>query len=75
MVSHNDVCESCGAVDRTTEVRWPDGVTRKMCVPCERRWMIIWRHFCEIQPQQANRVRAAANRAGRARPDSGEADD
>ncbi|KOX92833.1 hypothetical protein AMS69_10265 [Haloarcula rubripromontorii] len=71
MVSHDDVCESCGAVDRTCRMRWPDGETREMCGPCERQWQLIWRHFCEFQPRQANRVRARANRENRARPDGG----
>jgi len=72
MVSHDDVCDSCGAVGRTCQMRWPDGETREMCGPCERQWQLIWRHFCEFQPRQANRVRAQANRANRARPDGGE---
>jgi len=72
MVTHDDVCDSCGAVGRTCRMRWPDGETREMCGPCERQWQLIWRHFCEFQPRQANRVRAQANRANRARPDGGE---
>ncbi|WP_336330016.1 hypothetical protein [Haloarcula sp. CGMCC 1.2071] len=73
MVTHDDECDSCGAVGRTCRMRWPDGETREMCGPCERRWTYIWRHFCERQPRQANRVRAKANRERRARPDGGEA--
>lgn len=72
MVSHDDECESCGAIGRTTRMRWPDGEYREMCSPCERRWLIIWRHFCEIQPRQANRVRAAANADNLARSDGGQ---
>jgi len=72
MVTHDDVCDSCDAVGRTCRMRWPDGETREMCGPCERRWMYIWRHFCELQPRQANRVRAQANRRSRTRPDGGE---
>lgn len=72
MVSHDDVCESCGAVGRTRRTRWPDGERREMCGPCQRKWQLIWRHFCEYQPRQANRVRAKANRDNLARPDGGE---
>jgi len=72
MVSHDDVCESCSAVGRTWRTRWPDGETREMCGPCQRQWQLVWRHFCERQPRQANRVRARANRENRARPDGGE---
>ena len=72
MVTHDDVCDSCDAVGRTCRMRWPGGKTREMCGPYERQWQLIWRHFCEFQPRQANRVRAQASCRGRARPDDGE---
>ncbi|MBX0323856.1 hypothetical protein EGH21_12530 [Halomicroarcula sp. F13] len=71
MVSHDDECESCGAIGRTTVTRFADGSRYEMCEPCTRDWLLIWRHWCEIQPQQANRVRAQANRDTLARSDGG----
>ena len=64
MVDRNGHCESCDADGvRTSVTRYPDGSRYEMCDSCGRQWMLIWRHWCEWQPRQANRVRAKANQA------------
>lgn len=71
MVTSDGVCESCGTACRATTTRFADGSRWKMCHECTRQWLLIWRHWCEFQPQQANRVRQQANRDTLARPDGG----
>ena len=71
MVAKDDVCESCGVTCRATTTRFADGSRWTLCNECTRQWLLIWRYWCEKQPQQANRVRQQANRDTLARPDGG----
>ncbi|MGB9932853.1 hypothetical protein [Haloarcula amylolytica] len=64
-------CVSCGTTDDTTPTRLADGSRYELCRRCTQQWNLIWRLFCACQPQQANRVRAVANRRRRARTDGG----